>query len=72
LKTKNFLLDIISIKVQYSGYNMVNAIMEILRKFGLAEKTLALTTNNASLMITCGEFIVEELEEFQNLDFAYY
>jgi len=72
-KLKNFLLDIIPIEVRHSGYNMANAIMEVLRKFGLAEKTLALTTDNASSMITCGEFIVEELEEeFQNLDFAHY
>ena len=52
---------------------MANAIMEVLRKFDLAEKTLALTTDNASSMISCGKFIVEELEkEFQNLDFAHY
>jgi hypothetical protein len=52
---------------------MANTIMEVLCKFSLAKKTLALTTNNASSMITCGEFIVKELEEeFQNLDFAHY
>src|ERR1700722_20363760 len=52
---------------------MANAIMEVLCKFDLTEKTLALTTDNASSMISCGEFIVEELEEeFQNLDFAHY
>ena len=52
---------------------MANAIMEVLRQFGLAEKTLALTTDNASSMIACGEFILGKLEEeFQNLDFAHY
>jgi hypothetical protein len=72
-KLKNFLFDIIPIEVRYSGYNMANTIIEVLRDFSLAEKTLALTTDNVSLMITCGEFIVEELEkEFQNLDFAHY
>ncbi|CAB4429061.1 unnamed protein product [Rhizophagus irregularis] len=72
-KLKNFLLDIIPIEVRHSGYNMANAIMEVLCEFGLAEKTLALTTDNASSMITCGVFIVKELkEEFQNLDFAHY
>jgi BED zinc finger len=72
-KLKNFLLDIIPIEVRHSGYNMANAIIEVLRQFGLAEKTLALTTDNASSMISCGEFILEELEEeFQNLDFAHY
>jgi hypothetical protein len=72
-KLKNFLLDIVPIEVRHNGYNMANAIMEVLRKFGLAEKTLALTTDNASSMISCSEFILEELEEeFQNLDFAHY
>ncbi|CAB4477506.1 unnamed protein product [Rhizophagus irregularis] len=72
-KLKKFLLDIIPIEVRHNGYNMANVIMEVLRKFGLAEKTLALTTDNASSMISYGEFIVEELEEeFQNLNFAHY
>jgi hypothetical protein len=52
---------------------MANAIMKVLCEFGLAEKTLALTTDNASSMISCGEIILEELEEeFQNLNFAHY
>ncbi|CAB4424695.1 unnamed protein product [Rhizophagus irregularis] len=47
--------------------------MGVLREFGLAEKTLALTTDNASSMVSCDKFIVEELEnEFRNLDFAHY
>jgi hypothetical protein len=72
-KLKNFLLDIIPIEVRYSRYNMANAITKVLRDFSLAKKTLALITNNAFSMITCGEFIVEELkEEFRNLDFAHY
>jgi hypothetical protein len=41
---------------------MANAIIEVLRGFGLAGKTLALMTDNAFFMITCGKFIVEELE----------
>src|SRR6266542_5295138 len=32
-KLKNFLLDIIPIEVQHNGYNMTNAIMEVLCKF---------------------------------------
>jgi hypothetical protein len=72
-KLKNFLLDIIPIEVRHNGYNMANAIMEVLCEFGLAEKTLALTTDNASAMISCGENILEELEEeFQNLGFTHY
>src|SRR4051794_10172547 len=50
---------------------MANVIIEVLQQFGLAEKTLALTTDNTSSMIACDEFILGELEEeFQNLDFA--
>ncbi|CAB4391727.1 unnamed protein product [Rhizophagus irregularis] len=55
-KLKKFLLDIIPIEVRHNGYNMANVIMEVLCKFGLAEKTLALTTDNASLIISYGEF----------------
>ena len=52
---------------------MANAIMEVLRQFGLAEKTLILITDNVSFMIFCKKFILEEFEkEFQNLDFAHY
>ncbi|GES80466.1 hypothetical protein GLOIN_2v1763315 [Rhizophagus clarus] len=47
--------------------------MEVLCEFSLTEKTLALTTDNASSIISCGKFIVEELEiGFQNLDFTHY
>ena len=70
---KSFLLDIIPMEVRHNGGNMADAIMEVLCKFSLAEKTLALTTNNASSMISCDEFILEELEnECQNLDFSHY
>jgi hypothetical protein len=36
---------------------MANAIIEVFCDFGLAEKTLVLTTDNASSMIICDEFI---------------
>ncbi|CAG8702396.1 12318_t:CDS:1, partial [Ambispora gerdemannii] len=52
---------------------MADAIMMVLREFNLVEKTLALTTNNASSMIFCDTSIAEELErEFNNLNFAHY
>ncbi|CAG8650588.1 13416_t:CDS:2 [Ambispora gerdemannii] len=49
---------------------MANAILSVLREFNLI---LALTTDNASSMITCGASISKELEkEFDNLNFAHY
>ena len=43
---------------------MANAIMEVLCKFGLAEKTLALTTDNASSMIAAGQKLKETLNNY--------
>ena len=70
---KNFLLDIIPMSVRHTGANMADAIMAVLREFDLVEKTLALTTDNASSMLFCGTIMAEELErEFDNLNFAHY
>ena len=72
-KLKTFLLDIIPMTVRHTGVNMADAIMVVLCEFDLADKTLALTTDNTSSMVVCGEFISEELEEeFDNLDFSHY
>ncbi|CAG8691602.1 16950_t:CDS:2, partial [Cetraspora pellucida] len=72
-KLNSFLLDIILMEVRHMGSNMANVIMNVLSEFGLKKKTLALTTDNASLMIVCGELIMEELEEeFDNLEFLHY
>ncbi|CAG8778736.1 1298_t:CDS:2, partial [Cetraspora pellucida] len=44
-----------------------------LDEFNLTAKALVLTTDNASLMISCGALITAELEkEFNNLNFAHY
>ena len=70
---KSFLLDIIPMTVRHTGTNMADAIMTVLHDFDLAEKALALTTDNASSMIVCGNLITEELEEeFGNLNFSHY
>jgi hypothetical protein len=70
---KNFLLDIIPMSIRHSGENMADAIMTVLCEFDLEEKALALTTDNASSMLSCGTVIAEELEsEFDNLSFAHY
>ncbi|CAI2191663.1 2516_t:CDS:2, partial [Funneliformis geosporum] len=57
----------------HSGFNMADAIMNVLNKYGLGEKALALTTDNASAMIVCGKYLSDELElEFDNLAFSHY
>ena len=59
--------------VRHSGANMANAIMVVLYEFDLVEKTLALTTDNASSILACGTIMVVELErEFDNLNFTHY
>ncbi|CAG8785195.1 4878_t:CDS:1, partial [Cetraspora pellucida] len=70
---KNFLLDIIPITMQYTGLNMANTIILVLDEFNLTAKLLALTTDNASLMISCDALMIAELEkEFNNLNFVHY
>ena len=70
---KNFLLDIIPFSIRHTGINMATAIMNVLQEFDLAEKTLALTTDNASSMIGCANYMAEELElDFNNFTFAHY
>jgi len=70
---KNFLLDIIPFSVRHTGVNMGDAIMNVLYEYGLAGKALALTTDNASSMVVCGNYLADELEfEFDNLTFAHY
>lgn len=59
--------------VRHTEINIVDAIMAVLCEFSLSEKALAITTDNASSMISCSAFISEELEkEFDNLYFSHY
>ncbi|CAG8852367.1 21248_t:CDS:2, partial [Gigaspora margarita] len=72
-KLRCFLLDIISIKEWYTGANVANTIIDILNEYNISEKTLALTTDNASSMVLCGAIVAEKLEEgFNNFDFSHY
>ncbi|CAI2191111.1 1634_t:CDS:1, partial [Funneliformis geosporum] len=52
---------------------MADAIINILNKYGLRKKALALITDNASAMIVCGKYLSDELElEFDNFAFFHY
>ncbi|CAG8600131.1 18153_t:CDS:2, partial [Racocetra persica] len=65
--------NIISIEMRHMGFNMANAILNTLYEFNLEKKALALTTDNASLMIICGKIITKEFEcEFDDLGFLHY
>ncbi|CAG8538199.1 22274_t:CDS:2 [Gigaspora margarita] len=57
-----FFLDIIPIKECYTRANITNTIIDILDKYDIFEKTLALTTDNASSMILC-TIVAKELEK---------
>ncbi|CAG8810487.1 17682_t:CDS:2, partial [Cetraspora pellucida] len=72
-KLKCFLLDIIPMKEWHTGINIANALMDILDENCISEKTLVLTMDNASSMISCDTIVAEELEEdFNNFDFSHY
>ncbi len=52
---------------------MSKAIMQILYKYQLNEKTLVVMTDNALAMVVCERIIANKLEEgFDNLHFSYY
>ncbi|CAG8825633.1 16584_t:CDS:2, partial [Cetraspora pellucida] len=58
---------------QYFCINISEAISCVLREFELSNKTIALTTDNESAMITCGHLLAKELEnEFDNIGFSHY
>ncbi|CAI2199534.1 14693_t:CDS:2 [Funneliformis geosporum] len=69
-------IDIILFSNRHSGFNMADAIMNVLNEYGLGEKALVLTTDNASAMIVCSKYLSylsDELElEFDNLAFSHY
>ncbi|CAG8458855.1 16676_t:CDS:2 [Cetraspora pellucida] len=71
-KLKHFLLDIIPIKERHTGVNIANTIMDVLDEYSISEKTLALTTDNASSMILCATIVAEELQNFNNFEFSHY
>ncbi|CAG8551792.1 6360_t:CDS:2 [Ambispora gerdemannii] len=69
----NFLLDIIPFKISHTGVNIANTIIDILQEHNLLEKTLAIITDNASVMIVCGREIAKQIEnDLSQLTFAHY
>jgi len=70
---QHFLLDIIPFKNCHTGVNMSTAISNVLCEFNLADRALALTTDNESAMVVCGRKLAEEFEQdLKNLSFRHY
>src|SRR6266498_6025644 len=53
----NFLLDIVPFAIKHSGVNIAQEIMRVLEEFNISNRILALTTDNDSAMLSCGNEI---------------
>ena len=53
--------------------NIANEIISVLKKFNLTNKILALTTDNESAIVMCGQKLMEKLEQvLGSLSFNHY
>ena len=72
-KLKNLLLDIIPINGSHTAELITNNLLQIFEEFNINHKILALTTDNGSNMIACGDQIATELDQgFNNMVFTHY
>ena len=70
---RHFLLDIISFNERHTANNITDTIMSVLNEFRIKEKILAITTDNATTMMSVGRLITGRLEyEVINSTFGYY
>src|SRR5687767_11743424 len=70
---KNLLLDIIPINGSHTAGLITSNLLQIFEEFNINHKILALTTDNGSNMVACGEQIAVELDqEFNNMAFTHY
>lgn len=64
---RRVLLDFVDLPAEHSGENLKDSVMEVLREFGIAHKTLGYTMDGASNMQAFFNSIVPELRmEKQN------
>jgi hypothetical protein len=69
----NFLLDIIPFTIKHSGLNIAQETMRILEEFNIANKIIALTTDNDSAMLVCGRELASTFDnEFSSMGFSHY
>ena len=72
-KLRHFLLDIIPFAISHSGINISREIKRVLEEFYIANKIIALTTDNESAMLVCGEEIASALDsELSDIVFLHY
>src|ERR1700722_2081232 len=72
-KLCNFLLDIIPFNISHSGINIASEIMRVLQEFNISNKVIALTTDNALVMLVCGKEIASAIEDkFSSMIFSHY
>ncbi|GBB93233.1 hypothetical protein RclHR1_07710020 [Rhizophagus clarus] len=70
---QHFLLDIIPFKTHHTGINMATEITKVLYEFKLVGKAMAITTDNESAMLVCGQKLAEEFErKMDDLSFNHY
>src|SRR3954465_3212081 len=70
---RKFLLDIIPFHESHSSANISETLLNLLIKYNLTTKVLALTTDNDSTMIVCGNKMCNELStKFNNSLFSHY
>ncbi|GBB99334.1 hypothetical protein RclHR1_34900001, partial [Rhizophagus clarus] len=70
---QHFLLDITSFKTHHTGINMATEITKVLHEFKLVGKAMAITTDNESAMLVCGQKLAEEFErEMDDFSFNHY
>ena len=72
-KLRRFLLDIVPFAVSHTGINISREIKRVLEEFRIANKVIALTTDNESVMLVCGEEIASALDlELSGMVFSHY
>ncbi|CAB4412323.1 unnamed protein product [Rhizophagus irregularis] len=68
---KNLLLDLIPINGFHTAGLITSKLLQILEEFSISNNILALTTDNGSNMIACGNQLATELDqEFNNMAFT--
>src|SRR6266542_1745459 len=59
---KHFTLDIFQFKGSHTGEAIAKEIYKVLVEFGLENKTISLTTDNASNMVACAKILESKFE----------
>lgn len=72
-KLRHFLLDIVPFTISHSGVNIAHEINRVLDEFRISNKVIALTTDNESAMLVCGNEIALGLDiDLSSMIFSHY